>query len=254
MSEVDETEQYTEAEQKAIEDGWNPDKEAVEADGKKWVSAEEFLERGSLFKKINDYKNKVENLERSMQQLNEHNRKAAEMERKKLVKEYESKIASLEKQKIQALDEEDHEAVVDIDRQLREVELPPEIDEEFTTALAAFKKNNDWYDKNVEMQDYADMIGLGYSQKHPHASPEKIFEHVEKETRARFPDRFENQERKKPSAVESDTPVKPKSKNITVKDLTQDERQVYQNFDRMNVFKTDEARQQYLREVIAMRD
>jgi len=245
--------QYTEVEQQALDEGWIPEERFDESSGKKFVSAEKYLENGSFFKKINEQKKEIDGLKKTVEQINAHNQKVAEAERKKLAKEYEGRIAQLEAQKIEALDEGDHAKVVQIDKELRDTDAPPLVNEEFLVALNNFKKNNDWYEKDDEMQDYADMIGLGYNTKHPDASPEKIFEHVIKETKARFPSKFENPARSQPPSVEGDTPPKPASKTISVKDLTKDEKEVFANFDRMGVFKTEADKKKYLSEVVEYR-
>jgi len=248
--------ELTEIEQEAAADGWNPDKEKVEADGKEWVSAEEYVKRGSFFKKINEQGKVINELKSTIDKINEHNAKVAQREREKLVKEYEERISRLEDEKLQALEDGDHRKVVEIDKQLRE--KPPEEEKsgnpEYDREFANFRTENSWYESDTEMRQYADIVGLGYYNVNPTATPKQIFDHIKSEAKARFPNKFENENRKKPSAVDGGTPRAPKKGGEGVSSLTADEKMVYDNFERMGVFKDDAARKKYVKEVIDLRD
>lgn len=244
--------EHTPEEQEALDAGWNPDREKVEKAGKDFVSAKEYLGKGSLFKKIKDQRQRIDQLETTMGQVTAHNQKVAAKDRDKLVKEYESTITRLEAEKLRAMDDGEHQKVVEIDRELRETP-PPKVDDHFTEVLGKFQTENDWYGRNSEMSEYADTMGLGYNNKHPEATPEQIFEYVSAETRLRFPKHFENPERSKPTTVESDTLNAPAGKSFGVKDMTADERQVHANFKREGLFKTDSDEQTYFDQVAELR-
>ena len=245
--------EYTEIEQEAIADGWKPQDQLD--DGVDFISAEKFVENGSFFRKINSQKKRIENLESSISQLNEHNNKAAEAQRKQMQKEFDERIESLEKAKVEALDDGDHEKVVKIDKELRKTETKtePDVNTAFMTELAAFKSDNEWYETDSDMTEDADSFGLGYSQRYPDAKPEKIFEHVMSKMKKLYPDKFENPKRNEAASVEGDKPSAKRGKSVSTKDLTQDEMKIFTNFDRMSVFKTDDDRKKYVREVISTR-
>ncbi len=243
--------EYTETEEKAIADGWKPQDQLEE--GKEFIPAEKFLENGTFFKKISEQKKRILKLEEGMSQLNEHHSKVNAQQRKQLEKDYQSQIESLKAQKVEALDDNDNKRVVEIDEELRNTEKPPAINEEFTTALNAFKSDNKWYNEDAEMQEDADIIGFGYNQKHPDIAPDKIFEHIVTKMKKLYPDKFENGKRNDPPSVEGGTAPAPKGKSATISDLSPDEKKVFDNFDRMHTFKDDKAKKQYFSDVVAMR-
>jgi len=245
------SDEYTEVEQKAMEDGWiPPDRFDAEDQGKEFISAEKFLENGSFFKKINAQSDRIKELEGAVSGLTDHYEKSTKAQLKKAKEDYDNRIASLEAEKIQALDDGEHARVVEIDKELRNEAPPVEENNEFKTMLNKFKADNSsWYESDEEMTRYADLIGDGYA---PRATSNKdLFKKVEEEVKARFPDKFENPNRKNAQSVEGDVLKKPSGKTITEKDLTADELTVYGKFK--HTLKTPEAKATYLKSVIEMR-
>ena len=104
---VSETTEYSEAEQEAMAHGWRP--EGVE--GKRNLSAEEFLERGKLIDDIKDLKRKYKKTQEAFDALRVHHNRVKASEREKIVEE-------LKLQKRLALEADDYERIVDIDEKL----------------------------------------------------------------------------------------------------------------------------------------
>lgn len=254
--------EYTDAEKKAMEDGWiPPDRFNSEEQGKTFISAEKFLENGSFFKKINDQKSKIEQLENSINQLNSHYQKVAENERKKAQKEYKEEIDRLKTEKVKALEDGDNQRVVDIDEELRDKKEPEKGDPQFEQFFKEWAEKNKWYDDDRAMRDYADMLGDGYAARHQETPYQQIFEFVTEEVKQRYPDKFKNNKREKAPTVEG-TPSNNVSDQNTalsnkgdpsIKDLTTDEKTIFKNFERMKIFKTDKDRTKYIKEVVELR-
>jgi len=224
--------------------GWiPPDRAKKLPEGKKFVGPKEYMERNPLY-------SKMKSLETSFEQLNNHYHKVSETERKKAEKEYIKEIETLKAEKIKALDEADHQRVVDIDEKIRTTEKPVN---EPDPVFEKWVGKNEWYQNDPFLRVEADRIGERYlaSGMKGQALLDATHEHLKQA----YPDKFANKERARPPQVEGSTPpVKPGSKKLSVSDLTADEKTVYKNFESMNVFKTDDEKQKYLREVVELRD
>lgn len=246
--------EYTEIEQKAMEDGWiPPDRFDKEEQGKDFISAEKYLENSSFFKKINAQKHEIDNLKKTVSEINEHNRRVAQREQEELKQQYEARIEVLKQEKIEALDEGDNRRVVEIDEQIRTTPKPQPVNPVNHT-FNNWVKDNKWYQTDPELKQYADMIGDGYMAQHPDSALESLYAFVEKETKVRFPDKFENKQRTAAPSVEGGGTPKPQSRTATEKDLTADERTIFNDMVRFNAFKDDAAKKSYIKEVIKLRD
>src|SRR5882672_5753697 len=63
----------TAIEQEAVTHGWRPKEEFVEAPGKKWRSAEEFMDRKPLYDKLEEQSRKIKQLDQGLKSLADHN-------------------------------------------------------------------------------------------------------------------------------------------------------------------------------------
>ena len=118
-----------------------------------------------------------------------------------------------------------------------------QVDPRFTDWVA----KNAWYNKDNEMKQFADTLGLGYAQANPGVDPDVVLEYVSKQVKMAFKDKFENPNRTKPSAVEgASTPSTAKKDSI---ELTDDERRVMNTFIRQGVM----TKEEYIAQVKAMR-
>lgn len=254
--EVVETEaapEYTEVEQKAMEEGWiPPDRFDSEEQGKEFISAEKYLENGTFFKKINAQKEQIESLQQTVSQINEHNRKVRERELQKMQSEYESKIDALKAEKIAALDEGDSRRVVEIDDEIRRTPVPQIEPTTDNATLKRWKKDNSWYDTDKFLGMEADMMATQLARQQ--VPLDDALKQIKEHLTIKYPERFENKQRKAAPTVEGGS-KKPTPKGaISVKDLDPQEREVFNNWERQGVFKDDAARQAYLKQVVELRD
>lgn len=219
---------YSDAEQEAISRGWNP--EGVE--GKRNLTAEEYLDRQPLYDDIRSLKKETrklrEGLDAAMASVEGARKRAAE-----------EAIAKYKRQKAEAYEQEDFEAVVELDEKIADVKAEAEAQEAPSNeAYNEWVEQNEWYLEDANMREYADMIGIGYANKHPEVPMEKVYAYVAKETLKRYPlddggDEYEEEEeaprRKRRSPVEGarrGRSQKGVRTRHTARELTPDERQI----------------------------
>ena len=238
-------------ESEAREQGWRP-KEEFEGDPEKWRPAKEFVERGELFGKIDTLGKELKETKKALKMLQEHNSKVKETEFKRAVEE----LKGLQKKHLEEGNSDEYlnttELLTDLkaEQKAREVlnqqqaaEQRNQVDPRFTEWAA----KNSWYEKDADMRQFADTLGLGYAQANPGVEPDVVLEYVSKQVKQAFRDKFENPNRNRPSAVEGkSTPSTAKKDSI---ELSDDERRVMNTFIRQGVM----TKEEYIAQVKAMR-
>lgn len=188
-------------EEQARAQGWVPEDE-YQGNGK-WRTAQEFVDRGELFGKIESQNKELKAIRETLAQFKDHHSKVQEAAYKKA-------ISDLKAKKKEALMEGDADLVIEVDEQLHEVKqtqqrveqqarqpAPQEEHPEFV----AFKNRNGWYDSNKAMRGWAD--GRGLELQESGKSPSEILNIISREVREEFKSKFENPNRAKAGAVES---------------------------------------------------
>lgn len=246
-------------ESRAREHGWVSEDEWG-GDPEEWRSAKEFLDRESFFKKINHQNNEISNLKKTVTQLSNHHRQVAAYERKRVLDE-------LKRQKVHALEESDHDRVVEIDEQIQEVKeetakhsnienVSASNTDSVDTAFEDFRAKNKWYGMNAELTELANSIGIGFSTtKRAQGTPvsnEDVYKYVEREM-AKFVNKQE---------VRGSSPViganetsgsksqgHSKKTKYTVNDLSQEQKNIAKRFIQAGAIKDY---QQYVDELAAI--
>lgn len=243
--EVVETPEVPEVEVKAREQGWTS-KEEFEANpdnkGKKWRDAEEFVDRGELFGKIDELSRKLKTTTKTLEQLNDHHKRVKEVE-------YKRALESLKAQKKEALEDGDADALIEIDDKIAEVKhaqrtehkTQADLPEELETWIG----KNQWYETDKEMAEDADSIGIGYKAKHPEKSPGDVLQYVEKQIKKLYPEKFTNPNRPK-AGVES--PSNRGTSKSSSYQLTEDQERVIRNFERNGIM----TRKEYIEQLKAL--
>lgn len=233
-------------EDRASEKGWVP-KEEWEGDPDQWRPAKEFIDRGELMDRISSqsrqldkYNSKIEDLEKSLTILAEHNKKIAKQE-------YEKAIKDLKTKKAEALQYGDHDTVVEIDEQMDELkESKKEIDKAEETQpksknegphpdVVQWMESNSWYNNNLVLQGAADAIAKQYLSSNPSSAdnPKEVLDYVSREIRKEFPDKFSTKRRPSGTADPASTGTAEKGKGktkYTVKHLSPEQRNVAKKF------------------------
>ena len=224
--------------------GWIPPERAGKLpEGKKFIEPKEYMERNPLYKKM-------KNLESTMESLNSHHQRVLENDRKQSEKKYQDEISQLKLQKVEAIKEGDGERVVQIEDAIEKTEKPqPESDPVFDK----WAESNEWYTTDKFLAVEADKVAQGYLSQGLRGI--ELLNTMSEHMKELYPKKFEP-EKARPAAVEGDTNggKRPSSKGATEKSLTADEREVFKNFERMNVFADDKAKTAYFKDVIELRE
>lgn len=240
---------YSDVELKALERGWKP-KEEWEGSSSEWVSADEFNRRGELMDTISTLNkrdkskdDRIDKLETALKELGEHNKKIAE-------KEYERALATLKKQKVQALEMDDHERVVEVEDKIEEVkeakrkfEQSSSVDKEeprqpeSNPVVEQWKQNNQWYTTNLAMRGAADAFANDYITRNPSAvsDAEAVLNYVDQQIKKEFPDM---EARRRPSGtVDTDgTASRGKPRKFSSRNLNDDQRRIGETLVRAGAF------------------
>lgn len=244
---------HTEVELEQMEEGWIPPEREDQLDGKKFLSAEEYKERGKFFKKIDEKNKRIEALENSVNRMDEHNQRVAERDLKTQKEQYESTIEALKAEKVAALDDGDNKRVVEIDEQIRTHPEPKPLPESKGEhpAITKWKSDNAWYESNDFLADEADALATQYANR---GIPiEEGLTRVTNHLKKKYPEEFENKNRQIPQSVDSGGTHKP-NKSVSEKSLTEDELMVYHDFTDMGHLKDDAAKKKYIADVVSMRN
>lgn len=247
--------EYTESELKAIDEGWNPDKSKL-PEGTKFYNAEEYLDRGTFFRKIDDLKNRNERLEAQFGHLSDNYQKANERELKKAEAEHKAVIKALKAEKVEALNEGDHQRVVDIDEQMQQTIEPqapapasdPVGDETFTD----WKTDNPWYETDKVLKKQADIMSDSYRGT---GTPfETVLSEITADLKDLYPHKFENPRRKAVGSVEAGGSPQSRAGKLSEKSLTKEELSMYRDLGMDEVLKTDAQKKEYFQNTIDARE
>jgi hypothetical protein len=228
-------------EQRAMEQGWVPQEEWT-GDPDDWRPAKEFVDRGELFKKIDDLRRENKAIKQGVDEFRKHH------EEMKAV-EFRRALAFLREQKKEALAEGDHDRVVELDDKIAETreaqrEAPKQVQQpaEPHPEFVRWTSRNGWYGTERAMKAFADdvareMVGRGITD------PPAILAEVDKQVRKEFPHKFENPRRAAAAPVEGST----KTGRSAAKDdvvLSEQEKSIMNKIVRSGVM----TKEQYLTE------
>ena len=229
-------EEPTEIEVEAATHGWK--KEGAE--GKRTLSAEEFMDRQPLYDELRSTKKQIKKLQEGVDALKSHQSTIRKDERVKVIRE-------LQQAKKQAMEDENYDAVIQIDDKIAEhrAEAQADVLEPATNqAFESWEGQNSWYNQDTEMREYADMIGNGYASQHPNIDLSAVYEVVSKEVKKRFPLKFENPASATSSPVEEVRRGSRTSAKFRKSDLPDQDRQIMNSIVRAGGI----TEEQYLKE------
>lgn len=190
--------------------GWT-DKDSYKGDPERWKTAKQFVEDGNKHATILKERNKklvdqVSELQTTMTQLvNDQN-----SQKEKAVKKA---ITELKVQKAEAINESDGEKVNQIDEEIDRLKEEATPVKQPNIAWDNWIKDNSWYDNDSELQAEANMYAKAYFDAAAFPTIEEVYKAVEKRIKREFPEKFENPNKKEPSAVSGGTHSKTSSKS-----------------------------------------
>lgn len=198
--------------------GWVPQEE-FKGDPSQWRDADEFLKRG---REINGYLRKdLEKITGKNAQLESELREVKEVmkEFKKFHEEtedraYKRALTDLKKQKVEAIQTGDAEAVIAIDEQLDELkearqtkptEAPAPNNAAQQAILNEWIGENTWIQSDIALQAAANGFTDIVRAENPGLVGRAFLDKVKEKVQEAFPDKFRNTTRDIPSAVEGGT-------------------------------------------------
>jgi len=224
------------AEEAAKGRGWN--EEGTDKYGHK-ISAIEFLERSSFFRKNDLLKGDIDEVNKKVTKLLEQNQQIAQKsinDKKKMLDDFEAEKTRILSEDF--LDSDGINRLKEVDAGIAEntTESQPtanneQIIEDYETAKVEFVKDNDWYQKDYKMTQLADDVGTKYAKDYYEEhnvlpAPEATFKAALDAVNEKYPAK-EKEVVKKATRVASGNRVvtqtnKPKKK--TLADLPEDQR------------------------------
>jgi len=194
MAETQDTPDVPEVEAQALEHGWMPE-EDFKADpknsGKKWRPAEEFMDRKSLFDKIEDQHKQIRDLKKGVDALTLHNKSIEQSTYERARKELAEERKAALKDGDFAKAEELRDRIDEIKVAASTAQATPQTQQE-APEFVQFKQQNDWYQGNtrdaVKMTAWAE--GYGFILARQGKSPADILVEVHKAAREEFPEHF----------------------------------------------------------------
>ena len=238
------------AEEKAMASGWRPEDE-WDGDSDEWIDAKTFNRNGEFMtriqkqsKELSSNRDQMDKLKDAMKELGDHNKKIAEQEFKKA-------MTALKKEKLMALEEDDHRSAEEIADKIDELKEAKQEAKEAEVVLEkppadvapdpefmAWAGDNSWYSKDVILRGAADALGMEYADKHPGAPLADVLEHVTKHIKDEFPSKFGNKNQGNPGAVteKSSNGRKPKKSKYSEKDLSDEQKQFAKMFVETGAF------------------
>lgn len=250
VEEQEETPEYSASEQEAMQMGWRP--EGVE--GKRNLTAEEFLDRQKLYDEIKHLKKNSKEMQKAFEALRKHHQRVRESERKKVIEE-------LKLQKRLALETDDYDKVMELDDRISEAnkEEPddddfPEIEVDTTPDTNAVFENwvseNRWYHTDKELRTKADIVGTIYYKENPNADLADVYNYVTKTMKKDYPEKFGGTAKPQRTAAAVDSgarrtsaPAKGNAK-FSAKDLPENARTIMRTLVRTGAV----TEEQYLKE------
>ena len=226
--------------------GWKP-LEEYSGDPSKWVEANVFVARAPLFEKIEQdkrkYQKQLDELNQTVKQLAEHNKKTEEAA-------YKRALAELKAQQKAAIADGDTEKAFDLQEQLDELKenrpkpvVQPVQQQGVDPDFVQWVSDNSWYEKDGDLRQAADRLGMLLATQG--VPKEEIFKEVAETIKLRFPDKFKTV--KAPPVTES-----PRGGKSTGKDtfkMTPDEERIMEKFVSKGVI----TREKYIADLKAQR-
>ena len=207
---------YTDIELTAMAKGWKPQDKFDKSD-KRYLSAEEFIDRGELYESLSHQKKENKKLQESMKEILELNKRQAELALKDRVNYFQQqRNAAIEigsKADFDKYDTEYVESKKALDqvntKEQQQVETPTK--KPIHPAVEEFvKRNITWFndssDENKQMKDFAIRKEVYLRSEHPDWSDEKCILEAERSVKDLFTHRFENVNRSRKPSVNISSP------------------------------------------------
>lgn len=211
---VEQQEEISPIEQKALEMGWRP-KDEFDGDEEDFIDAKEFVRRKPLFERIEHQSKELKAVRRALEEFKGHYSKVQETEYKRALSELKatqrSALAEGDIEKYHALNEAIEEVQDEAKELAQERNSIQIVEEQVHPVFAAWLNRNPWYESQKHMRVFAEDLGNTLKSRGVH--PEDILKQIEQAVKKEFPNKFTNPNRASAPAVEgsarrSSAPVK----------------------------------------------
>ena len=222
--------------EKAKRMGW-VDKEDFKGDPEKWVEAERFVERGEnelpiMRERLKKLDGTVMTLNQTIESMRgtyaEYQQRQHDLEERA----YKRALKDLTAKQKEAVKLGDEAAFDALEQEKSELKAPEPVKPVKTESAAekefkAWVEDNKWYLDDKELQAYASTVSTYVQARDGLPDGRSLYEAVKKEVQLRFPEKFENQNRKKRSVVvgDSDDPPPKSTEGRTFADLPKEAQQ-----------------------------
>jgi hypothetical protein len=199
--------------QKALDTGWQPE-EQFKGDKSRWRPADKWVERGETLIPIIKAQNKnlyseVNTLKATLEAQKQTTAKLLKMSEKTQEVAYDRARKEIEDKQFTAVQEGDVETWRQLKDEENKLEKPePIVQEQTSDETPGFNEwhtKNEWYKSDTDLTIFADAYGYNYKDMNKDATPQDVFDAVEKKVKEVFPQKFENANRSIPSAVDTGT-------------------------------------------------
>jgi len=195
--------------------GWVP-KEDFKGDPKKWVPADQYVQRAEDILPISRAMNRklegdlkvtkaeLENMKKTVKAVIQAHKKNADST-------YEGRMTQIKKEQRAAVSSGDTETWAQLEEEKTKLVKPDEIPvDEGSGGDAAganpivvqWKKDNPWYDSDPDLGTYADSVSNFITARTPNLPADEFLERVKNEVKKRFPEKFSNPRRGNPPSVD----------------------------------------------------
>lgn len=182
-------------------------KDEFDGDPEKWVDADAFvaIRFEKVSERFNESNRKMRELETTLKGVSAHMSKVEKLA-------YDRAIADLKAQRNTAITDGDVDAVAALDTQIDEVkealvkEAPAKdekTENQLDPAIQEWIGKNKWFERDKKLGSYAATQYDWYVANYPDWTIAEALAYAEKETKAKFPDKFENPKRHETPAVET---------------------------------------------------
>tara|TARA_R110000823_G_scaffold273974_2_gene392950 strand:- start:458 stop:1288 length:831 start_codon:yes stop_codon:yes gene_type:complete len=215
--------ELSEMEQKAYDQGWRPQEDFTGPEDH-WKTAKEYVKDGEWLAKIKEANQRTERLEKDFNERLENTNKLNEARRK-------TELTDLKKQQRDAVEMADSDqyesAQAKIDALEAETVVTAPQDNQKNPDVAAWEAKNEWINNpNDEKSTVAIGIFNNFANQNKDKTAQDALDHLDARLKQLYP--TSNPRREQPNTTENGNKApQRKGKDITMSDLTQDEKNEY---------------------------
>ena len=223
--------------------------EEFRGDPEKWVPADKYVERAEnlmpiLKSQLGKYEHEISSLKSTVESQKKTTEKLLKMSETVQQRAYEQAKKDLTREQAQAVADGDVEKWQRLEDQKESLPRPEPVTPEPEQSSPVFDQwhtGNEWYLKDEDMTDFANLYAQKLTKQNPSLAYNDVLQQVEEKVKTTFPQRFENPERAKPTAVDSGSTreIAPKT-GKTYNDLPADAKEMCNQNVKQGLFKSKE--------------